>query len=36
MQENKTLLALCEEQEDKFQFDHFSRADALVFGLKLH
>ena len=35
MQENKTLLALCEEQEDKFQFDHFSRADALAFGLKL-
>ena len=30
------MLAMCEEQEEKFQFDHFSRADALAFGLKLH
>ena len=36
MQDSKTLLAMCEEQENKFQFDHFSRADALAFGLKLH
>ena len=36
MQDSKTLLAMCEEQENKFQFDHFSRAAALAFGLKLH
>ena len=36
MQDSKTLLAMCAEQENKFQFDHFSRADALAFGLKLH
>ena len=30
------MLAMCEEQEEMFQFDHFSRADALAFGLKLH
>ena len=36
MQDSKTLLAMCEEQEEKLQFDHFSRADALALGLKLH
>ena len=36
MQDSKTLLAMCEEQENKFQFDHFSRADALAFGFQLH
>ena len=36
MQDSKTMLAMCEEQEEMFQFDHFSRADALAFGLKLH
>lgn len=36
MQDSKTLLAMCVEQEEKLQFDHFSRADALALGLKLH
>ena len=36
MQDSKTMLAMCEEQEEKFQFDHFSRADALALGLKLN
>ena len=36
MQENKTLLAMCEEQEKTFQFDHFTREDALRLGLALH
>ena len=36
MQDSKTMLAMCEEQEERFQFDHFSRADALALGLKLH
>ena len=36
MQDRKTLLAMCVEQEEKLQFDHFSRADALALGLKLH
>ena len=36
MQDSKTLLAMCEEQEEKLQVDHFSRADALALGLKLH
>ena len=36
MQDSKTMLAMCEEQEERFQFDHFSRADALALGLKLN
>ena len=36
MQDEKTLLAMCEEQEERLQFAHFSRADALELGLKLH
>lgn len=36
MQDEKTLLAMCEEQEERLQFAHFSRADALKLGLKLH
>ncbi|MDO4270599.1 MAG: heme-binding protein [Eubacteriales bacterium] len=36
MQDNRTLLAACEEQEQRFQFDHFSREEALGFGLLLH
>ncbi len=36
MQDEKTLLAMCEEQEERLQFAHFSRADALELGLKLY
>lgn len=36
MQDYKTMIAMCEEQEEKFQFTHFSREDALNIGLKLH
>ncbi len=36
MQDYKTMIAMCEEQEEKFQFTHFSREDALKIGLKLH
>lgn len=36
MQDEKTLLAMCEEQEERLQFAHFSRVDALELGLKLH
>ena len=36
MQDYKTMIAMCEEQEEKFQFEHFSREDALKIGLKLH
>ena len=32
----KTMLAACEEQEKQFQFAHFSRQEALEFGLLLH
>lgn len=36
MQDYKTMISMCEEQEEKFQFTHFSREDALNIGLKLH
>lgn len=36
MQDYKTMIAMCEEKEEKFQFTHFSREDALNIGLKLH
>ena len=36
MQDYKTMIAMCAEQEEKFQFEHFSREDALKIGLKLH
>ena len=36
MQDYKTMIAMCVEQEEKFQFEHFSREDALKIGLKLH
>lgn len=36
MEDMKTLLQLCEKQEAEFQFERFSRADALALGLKLH
>lgn len=35
MNDMRTLLEMCTEQEKKFQFDHFTREDALNFGLKL-
>ena len=35
MQDYKTMIAMCEEQEEKFQFERFSRKDALHIGLKL-
>ena len=30
------MISMCAEQEEKFQFEHFSREDALKIGLKLH
>ena len=36
MQDYKTMISMCAEQEEKFQFEHFSREDALKIGLKLH
>ena len=36
MQDEKTLLAMCEEEEERLQFTQFSRADALALGLKIH
>ena len=30
------MCAVCQEQEARLQFDHFSREDALALGLKLH
>ena len=36
MQDYKTMISMCAEQEEKFQFEHFSREDALEIGLKLH
>ena len=36
MQDHKTMISMCAEQEEKFQFEHFSREDALKIGLKLH
>lgn len=36
MQDEKTLLAMCEEEEERLQFAQFSRADALALGLKIH
>ncbi|WP_164510381.1 heme-degrading domain-containing protein [Agathobaculum sp. Marseille-P7918] len=36
MQDEKTLLAMCEEEEERLQFEQFSRADALALGLKIH
>ena len=35
MQDFKTMRDMCAEQEDKFQFERFSRRDALNIGLKL-
>ena len=35
MQDYKTMISMCAEQEEKFQFEHFSREDALKIGLKL-
>lgn len=29
MQDYKTMISMCAEQEEKFQFEHFSREDAL-------
>ena len=28
MQDYKTMISMCAEQEEKFQFEHFSREDA--------
>lgn len=36
MNDCKMLAAMCEKQEKEFQFAHFSREEALQFGLKLH
>lgn len=35
MQDYKTICDMCAEQEEKFQFERFSRRDALNIGLKL-
>lgn len=35
MQDFKTMRDMCAEQEEKFQFERFSRRDALNIGLKL-
>ena len=35
MQEKDTLLAQCEQEEERLQFTSFSRADALALGLRL-
>lgn len=35
MQEMETLLAQCEQEEERLQFTSFSRADALALGLRL-
>ena len=35
MQDYKTICDMCAEQEEKFQFERFSRKDALHIGLKL-
>ena len=35
MQDFKTMREMCAEQEEKFQFERFSRRDALNIGLKL-
>ena len=32
MQDYKTMISMCAEQEEKFQFEHFSREDALKIG----
>lgn len=36
MNDSSTLLQACERQENMYQFDHFTREDALKLGLKLH